>query len=485
MTMQQIDVAIIGAGTAGLSARAEVAKVTDSYRVFDPGPLGTTCARTGCMPSKAFLQSAHDYHRREAFVALGLEGMREVQAIGSAVLAQTRALRDDLADGVIDGMESWSETHLVRQGPEFTADGTLRAGDLVFRPKATVIATGTRPVVPRDWRNALGDRLVTTDTFFEMSELPARIAVIGLGPVGLELGQALARLGVAVTGFDPSPTQGGISDPALQDHLEASVGREMKIIQASADPRLAPDGSVTVTWEGGEITVDCVLAAMGRTPNIESLKLDRIGAALSEHGHPVLPQGQLNAAGTSIYFAGDLSGGPALLHEAADEGRVAGFHAARGKDAAFTRRTPLHILFTDPQIASVGATFDKLPDKEDEIAIGTASFSSAGRARVARGSGGVARIYADKATSRLRGAAIMGPQAEHMAHLLAYALCSEAQLNDLLRMPFYHPTHEEVLRRAIRAALAECDVEQGALDETRCRDTPVDAPDADKLSQKS
>jgi dihydrolipoamide dehydrogenase len=96
MTIQQIDVAIIGAGTAGLSARAEVAKVTDSYRVFDPGPLGTTCARTGCMPSKAFLQSAHDYHRREAFAALGLEGMQEVKAIGSAVLAQTRALRDDL-----------------------------------------------------------------------------------------------------------------------------------------------------------------------------------------------------------------------------------------------------------------------------------------------------------------------------------------------------------------------------------------------------
>jgi dihydrolipoamide dehydrogenase len=474
MTVTQIDVAIIGAGTAGLSARAEVAKVTDNYRVFDPGPLGTTCARTGCMPSKAFLQSAHDYHRREAFAAVGLEGGDQISAVGAQVLAKTRGLRDDFADGVIDNMQSWCPTHLVQHAPEFLEDGTMLAGDAMFRAKATVIASGTRPVVPPGWQDTLGDRLLTTETFFEMNDLPGRIAVIGLGPVGLELGQALARLGVDVTGFDPGPMFGGISDPSLQSCLEKSIGRELKILPASAEPRLASDGSVTVSWAEGEINVDYVLAAVGRSPNIDSLKLGRIGIALSKDGHPVLPPGQLNVPGTSIYFAGDVSGGPALLHEAADEGRIAGFYAARRKDADFTRRVPLRIVFTDPQIASVGATFGELQDAQQEIAIGSASFASAGRARLARATGGTIRIYADKATARLCGAAIMGPQAEHLAHLLAFAICGEACLNDLLRMPFYHPTHEEVLRRAIRAALAECDVKQEPLEHTRCRDTPVD-----------
>lgn len=485
MSIIEIDVAIIGAGTAGLSARPEVAKVTDSYRVFDPGPLGTTCARTGCMPSKAFIQSAHDFHRRHAFPALGLEAAKDVSANTASVLAQTRELRDDLSGGVLTGMDDWSDPHLVRHAVEFKEDGTLHAGDQIFRPRATVIATGTRPVVPDDWRDTLGDRVLTTETFFDLPDLPRRIAVIGLGPVGLELGQAMARLGVEVTGFDPSATLGGISDSVLQDCLDASIGRELRIVRAAADPRMADDGSVIMSWNGDEITVDLVLAAMGRTSNIESLKLERIGFEIRDDGHPALPRGQLNVPGTSVYFAGDVSGAPALLHEAADEGRVAGFHAARRQDATFSRRVPLGIVFTDPQIASVGATLNDLQKDGADVAVGSASFESAGRMRLARGSGGAVRIYADKATARLCGAAIMAPEAEHIAHLLAFAICNEANLKDLLRMPFYHPTHEEVLRRAIRAALAECKADREPLEEIRCRDTPVDALGEDETVTNS
>ncbi len=483
MNTMHIDVAIIGAGTAGLSARAEVAKVTDSYRVFDPGPLGTTCARTGCMPSKAFVQSAHDYHRRAAFAALGLEGAKDVRANGASVLARTRGLRDDFSAGAVAGMEKWSDTHLVRHAAAFTQDGTIRAGDQVFQPHAPVIATGTRPVVPDGWHGMLGDRLLTTETCFDMAKLPRRVGVIGLGPVGLELGQAMARLGVEVTGFDPSATFGGISDPALQACLEASIGREMRIVQATADPSLATDGSVTLTWDGGEITVDHMLVAMGRVPNTPSLKLGRIGLTMRDDGHPALPSGQLNISGTSIYFAGDVSVGPALLHEAADEGRVAGFYAARKQDATFSRRVPLGMVFTDPQIASVGATLDDLEKDDADVAIGSSSFASAGRTRLARGSGGMIVIYADKATARLRGAAIIAPKAEHIAHLLAFAICSHADLKDLLRMPYYHPAHEEVLRQALRATLAVCAVDSEPLEQTRCRDTPVDASTRTKPQQ--
>ena len=144
MTVEDIDVAIIGAGTAGLSVRAEVAKLTDSYRVFDPGPYGTTCARSACMPSKAFVQSAHDVHRRHAFPALGIRGGEGLSVDGAAVLVATRRLRDGLVKGVLEGMKAWRATHLVPHGPEFRDDGTLEADGRAFRPRAARVRPALR-----------------------------------------------------------------------------------------------------------------------------------------------------------------------------------------------------------------------------------------------------------------------------------------------------------------------------------------------------
>ncbi|SIO47468.1 dihydrolipoamide dehydrogenase [Rhodovulum sp. ES.010] len=474
MTSQPLDVAILGAGTAGLSARAEVAKVTDSYRVFDPGPLGTTCARAACMPSKALLQSAHDFKRREALPDLGIAGGDALRADGAMVLARTRELRDRLVGGVLDGMADWRETHLVPHAAVFGPDGVLCAGAHRFRPAATVIATGTRPIVPEPWRARFGDRIVTTEEVFELDALPRRMAVVGLGPVGLELGQAMARLGVEVTGFDPSATLGGLDDPDLLDRLREALKGEMRIVRAEAAPEPGEGGAIAMRWDEGAVEVDLVLAAMGRAPNLDGLGLDRLGLDLGEDGRPDLPRGCLNPPGARLYFAGDAGAGPALLHEAADEGRIAGHFAARGQDAAFRRRVPLRLVFCEPQIAVAGATWDELADRHERIAVGGASLDSTGRVLVQRGAGGAMRLYAEKATARLLGAAIVGPEAEHMGHLLAFAIDKDADLGALLRMPAYHPTHEEVLRRALREALAGCDVSLDELDAITCQDVPVD-----------
>lgn len=473
MPIDEIDVAIIGAGTAGLSAQAEVAKVTDSYQVFDPGPYGTTCARTACMPSKAFLQSAHDFHRRHAFAALGIRGGEGLRVDGAAVLAETRALRDRLVAGVLDGMESWRETRLVPHAPCFREDGVLVAGDRAVRPRATVVAVGSVPVVPPPWQG-FGDRVITTEDFFEMQDLPRRMAVVGLGPAGLELGQALSRLGVEVTGFDPGPILGGLSDPDVQPRIREALGSELRLVRAAAEPAEGPDGALMLRWPDGEVVVDRVLLTVGRAPDLERLGLDRIGVAFTEDGQPRLHEGRLDQPEARVYFAGDVGRGPALLHEAADEGRVAGWHAARRSPATFRRRVPLRMVFTQPQIAAVGPGWEVLAQRGDALATGSAAFDRSGRTLLSRAEGGLVRIYADRADARLLGAAIFAPEAEHMAHLLACALDQRLDLRALLRMPFYHPTHEEVLRRALRAALEACDVETAPLEEIRCEDTPVD-----------
>lgn len=474
MRAKPLDVAIIGAGTAGLSARAEVAQVTDSYRVFDPGPYGTLCARAACMPSKALLHSAHAFHRRHAFPALGILGGEGLRVDAARVLAETRALRDSLVAGVEESMEPWRDTHLVPHPAILEPNGILRAGETRFRPRATVIATGSGPVVPAGWRDRLGDRLLISDDIFDLCDLPRRLAVIGLGAVGLELGQALARLGVEVTGFDPAASIGGLADPELVQRLRASLSEEMTIVNAAAEPVATDGGAIRMHWDGGETEVDMVLVAMGRRPNIEALCPEAWGIALDEDGHPALPEGQLNLAGTRIHVAGDAGTGPALLHEASDEGRLAGYFAARGGDARVDRRTPLRMVFCEPQIALAGATWETLKHRADEIAIGKASFDQAGRARLQRASGGALRIYAEKATARILGAAILAPEAEHLAHLLAHAIDRQDDLRALLRMPVYHPTHEEVLRRGLRRALKATALDATELDAIRCADAPVE-----------
>lgn len=479
MTPETLDVAIIGAGTAGLSARSEVAKVTDSYRVFDPGPYGTTCARTACMPSKAFQQSAHDFFRLKDFDALGIRGADALWIDGVQVLAETRRLRDDFVGGVIEGMKDWREMHLLPLAPHFDDDGNLHAGDRLFFPRATIIATGSRPTVPPGWRERLGRRLLTSDQLFDLEVLPLRIAIVGLGPVGLELGQALARLGVQATGFDPAPDIGGLQDPELQARMREALEAEMTILQTEAEPEDRNGTTIQMRWDGGETDVDCVLVAMGRTPNLDSLGLDRIGIDLGMDTRSDLPDGRLNVPGTSVYFAGDTLDRPALLHEASDEGRIAGYFAARGTDALFERRVPLRMVFCDPQIALAGATWEEFRSYGNETVVGGATFDASGRTRLQRGSGGMIRIYAEKSSARLVGAAILGREAEHLAHLMAYAIDRGDDVCALLRLPAYHPTHEEVLRRALRDTLEKCDIGQKDLEAIRCDDAPVECESAD------
>ncbi len=474
MTPTPLDIAIIGAGTAGLSAREEVAEVTENYRVFDPGPYGTTCARNACMPSKALLQSAHDFHRRHVFGDLGILGGEALTVDTARVLAETRRLRDMMVEGVVDSMGAWRDTHLVAHRARFQGNGDLQAGDTCYRPRATIIATGSTPVIPNGWRDRFGDRLLTSDDIFELDDLPRRVAVVGLGAVGLELGQALARLGVTVTGFDPTPSIGGLDHPELQAQLRENLSHEMDLVIDKAEPVETQDQNIRMCWNEGETEVDALLVAMGRAPNLGDLGLTSLGITLDDDGRPAMDDDRLDLPGSQIYFAGDVARGPAILHEASDEGRIAGYFAVRGEEAVFRRRAPLQLVFCDPQIALTGESWDSLQHRKAEIAVGEASFDTSGRTRLQRGTGGGLRIYADKATARILGAAILSPAAEHLAHLLDHAIDRGDDLKTLLRMPAYHPTHEEVLRRALRAALRDCDVEATTLEELRCQDPPVD-----------
>ncbi|RPI58671.1 MAG: dihydrolipoyl dehydrogenase, partial [Lysobacterales bacterium] len=324
-----------------------------------------------------------------------------------------------------------------------------------------VIATGSSPTIPPLLR-ALGERVIVNDDIFEWNDLPRSVAVFGPGIIGLELGQALARLGVRVTMFGVGGGIGPFTDPAVRDYAARTFAGEFPLYPDARDVAVQREGdSVLITHriprgEHETIAVDYVIAATGRAPNLRGLDLPAAGVALDARGLPKFDRHTLQIEQTPLFIAGDANADVPLLHEAADEGRIAGENAARfPRVQPGVRRSPLGIVFSDPQLATAGTRFaDLVPGR---FVTGRVSFEDQGRSRVMLRNRGLLHLYADSATGRLLGAELIGPGAEHLAHLIAWAHQLELKVRDVLALPFYHPVVEEGLRTALRDAQAQLD----------------------------
>ena len=448
---ESLDVAIIGAGTAGLAALREVKKRTQRFLLINDGPWGTTCARVGCMPSKVLIEAANAFHRRGSFEVFGIRGAEELTVDLAAVLQRVRQLRDDFVQGTLRTTEALGERAMAGRA-RFLGPGRLEVNGRELQARSIIIATGSRPIVPEGWRS-LGERVLTTDTLFEQETLPGRIAVVGMGVIGVEIAQGLARLGVAVTAFDRMQTVAGLTDPEVNRVALELLRRELPV-HLGEDAELAADGQgVRVCAGDTEVVVDRVLAALGRRPNIDDLALETLGIDLDARGMPAVDPATLQVADLPVFLAGDANGQAPLLHEAADEGHIAGLNATRRDLACFERRTPLTVVFAGYGLAMVGQRFGDLA--AGECRIGEVRFERQGRARAAQRNEGIMRLYARPESGVLLGAEMCAPAAEHMAHLLALAIQRSLTVRDLLRMPFYHPTLEEGLRSALRELAAQ------------------------------
>ena len=439
---------ILGAGTAGLTALKETQRHTEDVLLINDGPYGTTCARVGCMPSKALLEVAHAHGRREWLAAVGIGGSADLQVDLAAVMAHVRVLRDRFTSGAIQLALSLGERS-IRGRPRFLDAQTLEVNGERIHADAVIIATGTRPIVPDAWR-VLGDRLVTSDDVFELVSPGRRVGVVGLGPIGTELGQAFAQLGCDVHAFTQGRTVAGLSDPAVSTSLLEVLQRQMSI-STEATVTVRRDGDRIMLDNGtAPVAVDWVLAALGRQPNIEGLGLDSLGVALDERGMPAFDPATLRVGDLPIYIAGDVNQQRPLQHEAADDGRIAAHHAMHPEAPCLARRAPLGIVFTEPGAGRVGLSYRELP--ASGVVTGVADFSRQARALMAGRNAGLMHLYVDAADGRLVGAELVAPDAEHLLHLLAWSLQQGLTVNEMLQMPFYHPTVEEGLRSALQAA---------------------------------
>lgn len=447
----RIDVAIIGAGTAGLYALREVRKAGRSFALIDHGPLGTTCARVGCMPSKVALHAGHLWSLRSELLAIGVSGTDALVLDTRKTWAAVRKQRDGFAkNGASKAREAAGE-FLLTGTARFLEPTVLEVlgeeGTQQVHAKAVIIAVGSRAFMPK-WLEPLGERVLTTDNLFELDELPRSMGILGLGAIGLEMGLALSRLGVRVTGADVASTIAGMSDPVLAERAVAHFGGELSMwLGSAAVVEPTSDGLLLRSGEK-EQTVDRVLASMGRIPNTDQLNLSAAGVPLDARGVPLFDPATMQVGDLPVFIAGDANGSRPLMHEAVDEGCIAGFNAARGDTVRFRRKVPLAIAFTAPDIATVGVRYDQLD--LGKTVVGVAQGASNGRSRILKAEDSLLRVYADQHSGRLLGAAMMAAGGEHLAHLLTWAIQRGESAASLLEMPFYHPVLEEMLQAALQ-----------------------------------
>ncbi|SQD80757.1 dihydrolipoyl dehydrogenase [Moritella yayanosii] len=460
MKMINVDVAVIGGGTAGLGAYRAAKAHSESVVIIEGGPYGTTCARVGCMPSKLLIAAAESVHQIKKAPSFGIHPQGETIINGVEVMARIKRERDRFVGFVLEGVDEIPEHDKVSGYAKFLNNNTLLVDDHTqINAKRIVIATGSRPAYPAVW-NELGDRLVINDDVFDWDDLPKSIAVFGPGVIGLELGQSLKRLGVEVIMFGLGGQVGPLTDPTVMAYANKTFNEEFYLDADVKIESMKRQGDhVEIKYLDDKqalqtVNVEYVLAATGRRPNVDKIGLQNTTLELDERGVPTADYYTMQTSVENIFISGDASNQIPLLHEAADQARIAGDNAGRFPQIrAGLRRSVISAVFTDPQIAMVGETYKQIIARLGNCGCfetGSVSFENQGRSRVMLRNKGLLHVYAEHGTGRFLGAEMIGPDAEHLAHLLAWAHQQKMTVSEMLDMPFYHPVIEEGVRTALR-----------------------------------
>lgn len=450
------DIIIIGAGTAGIAAYKEAVKHTQNILIINDGPWDTTCARVGCMPSKILISSANRMHDMQHAALLGLNATVKIDT--SKVMQHVQELRNRFTKATLKDVDSWNPEHKLSGHAEFINANTVQVNNQTYQAKNFILAVGTTPNIDKKLKEKLGDQLISTDDIFELEKLPESLAVIGSGVIAVELAQAMHRLGVKTHIFARSRKIGILSSPALQRLAQDELSKELNIhFEALPNEYNKTEVGITLSYEENSqqyhLNVDYVLSATGRKSLLNTLHLEQIDPSFNDlQNLPIDPKTK-QLSDYPIYIVGDAYTNTPIQHEAAHEGKYAVKNIMEfGKAADLKTLSPLGIVFSSPEMATVGQSYKMLIDKKTEFVTGYIDYAKQGRAMVNAKNQGAAEVYVDIKTRRILGSELFCHEAEHLAHLLAWALDERLTIDDLLDKPYYHPTIEEGLRTALKHA---------------------------------
>ncbi|WP_201597212.1 dihydrolipoyl dehydrogenase [Psychrobacter vallis] len=461
---RKVSVAIIGAGTAGQNAFQQASKIHDDIVIINDGFWTTTCIAVGCMPSKLLIAAADRAHEANHSAEFGIHATVKID--GKQVMQRVRDERSHFASYIKEQVNSWPDHKKIAGRARINEQGLIEVNNKIIEASKIIVATGSSPSIPDGWADKLGDTMLTSDSVFELTDLPKSMAVIGAGAIGLELAQAFTRLGVDVTVFNRAKRVAGLKDDdinnkaidCLSHELTMHLGSKINDVgsQANADGKRSSafidyedSAGESQQWQG-----EYVLVATGRRNNIKQLGVENLGVELDEKDRPKNLSKKTGQIGDlEVYIVGDANANLPLLHVASDEGYSAGSMVCENEKAAYIRppATPFSIVFCSPQIVNVGMSLpDIQQDSNLEYVIGSVSFDNQGRSRVMGVNCGLLHIYGCKKTDKILGASMVGPDAEYIGHILATAITNDLSVKDMLDTPFYHPTILEGLRTALR-----------------------------------
>lgn len=461
----QYDVIVIGSGPGGYVAAIRCAQlglktaIIEKYKTF-----GGTCLNVGCIPSKALLDSSEHYYNAEKhFGTHGINlnnlkvDMKQMIARKDDVIAQNTSgieflFKKNKIDS-INGVGSFVDKNTISISKE---DGKKEQ----ITGKNIIIATGSKPTalpfLPIDKK-----RIITSTEALTLQEVPKHLIIIGGGVIGLELGSVYARLGakVSVVEYEKSiiPTMDGGLGKELQRVLKKSLGMEFllshKVTGATAKGKKVTVAAQNNKGEEVKIEGDYCVVAVGRTAYSEGLGLEKIGIKLEERGKKIPVNEHLETSVEGIYAIGDVVKGAMLAHKAEDEGIYVAERIVGQKPHIDYNLIP-GVVYTWPEVASVGKTEEQLKESGKEYKTGSFPFKASGRAKASMDTDGFVKVLSDAKTDEILGVHIIGPRAADIIAEAVVAMEFRASAEDIGRICHAHPTYTEAFKEAALAATA-------------------------------
>ena len=455
---ERYDVVVIGAGPGGYIAAIRAAQLGMKVACIDKrATLGGTCLNVGCIPSKALLDSSELYAQaKEHFSEHGIETGKLQLNLAAMLERKARVV-----DGLTKGVAALFQKHKITpyQGAaRIKAPGQVSIAEqpkLVLEAKAILLATGSEPIsLPGLALD--GSHIVTSTEALSFEKVPQHLIVVGGGYIGLELGSVWSRLGAKVTVIEFLPRILPLGDLEIAEVLQRSLVKQGLVF--ALDTRVA--GAST---QGGQVVVnavsknkdvlfqgDKVLVAVGRKPYSKGLGLEEVGVQVDPKSGRVTVDGNFMTNVPGIYAIGDLIHGPMLAHKAEEDG-VAFAERLAGQPTHVNYDTVPSVIYTWPEVASVGQTEEQVKASGREYRVGEVPFRFNGRARCMGETDGMVKILADARSDRVVGVHIIGPRASELIAEAVTVMEFAGSAEDIARICHAHPTLSEAVREAALA----------------------------------
>jgi dihydrolipoamide dehydrogenase len=458
----QFDVIIIGGGPGGYVSAIRCAQlglktaIVEKYSTF-----GGTCLNVGCIPSKALLDSSeHYYNASHTFATHGIK-LKDLKVDMPQMIARKNEVVEQTTAGITylfkknkvtayQGLGSFIDKNTISIKK---ADGSTEQ----ITAKNVVIATGSKPT-ELPFIQVDKKRIITSTEALNLTEVPKHLILIGGGVIGLELGSVYARLGAKVTVVEFSDAIIGTMDKTLGTELLKSlkkIGMEFLLSHKVTGAKVSGN-KVTVTANdpsGKSISLDgdYCLVAVGRTAYTDGLGLDKLGITVDERGKKIPVNDQLETTVPGIYAIGDVVRGAMLAHKAEDEGTFVAERIAGQKPHINYNLIP-GVVYTWPEVASVGYTEEQLKEKGVQYKSGSFPFKASGRARASMDTDGLVKVLADATTDEILGVHMIGPRVADVIAEAVVAMEFRASAEDIARISHAHPTYTEAFKEAAMAA---------------------------------